>query len=466
MGIVHLGSLVSPAGERLVAIKQLVKKGGVDDAARERLVAEAKLVFQLTHANICQVLDLGENERGTFVVMEYVRGCDLRALLAQLEADGKALDEAMVAHIGREVARALDYAHRRVDVSGRPLGVVHGDVTPQNILLSIEGEVKLADFGIARAIGPHAPGAELVAGTPGFMAPEAHAGTIDHRADIWSLGTTIHRALTGAMPGPGGPDRDALETRGVAADLKEIVLRAIADEPGARHLSAAEVERELSAWLARRHPEFTPSALARVVMGHARAMDVTSPRTAVRDDDELLAIQTLLQRQWHDRTPQPKPPPKPSTATALPVPRSWRAPLFGALIALAVAGGTVAWFFWGGQQNRTEAAMVNPPPETPPAPAPAPEPAPPAPKPPDPEVPERARKRRPDEPGFITVNSSPWGAVYIDGKKVASETPLYRHSLKPGRHAVLIKWGDTGRRSEAKKIVLEPGEHETLGFRK
>src|SRR5215831_16157558 len=92
MGVVHLGTLISPAGRRRVAIKQLATRGGIDATARARLVAEARLVFRLTHTNICQVLDLGENERGTFVVMEYVSGLDLRALLAERERRRGRLD--------------------------------------------------------------------------------------------------------------------------------------------------------------------------------------------------------------------------------------------------------------------------------------------------------------------------------------------------------------------------------------
>src|SRR5438477_421665 len=113
MGVVHLGTLVSPAGERKVAIKLLAEHGHLDEGAHARLIAEARLVFQLTHTNICQVLDLGENERGTFVVMEFVPGLDLRRLLTALSGEGLALDIASAVYVGREVARALDYAHRR-----------------------------------------------------------------------------------------------------------------------------------------------------------------------------------------------------------------------------------------------------------------------------------------------------------------------------------------------------------------
>src|SRR4051812_44692666 len=105
MGVVYRGTLVSSAGERPVAIKQVAERGGIDDRRRARLVAEARLVFRLTHANICQVLDLGEGERGTFVVMELVRGCDLRAMISEVTRGGRQIDVASALYVVREVAR-------------------------------------------------------------------------------------------------------------------------------------------------------------------------------------------------------------------------------------------------------------------------------------------------------------------------------------------------------------------------
>src|SRR5687767_7175383 len=203
MGVVHAGTMVSFAGRRRVAIKRLSAEGEVSAAARARLVAEARLVFQLTHRNICQVLDLGANQEGAFIVMEFVDGLDLRGLLRQLGDDGEHLDVASAVYVAREVAQALDYAHRRTDDGGQPLDLVHGDVTPPNILLSVEGEVKLTDFGIARALGTTAPGTHVVGGTPGYVPPEVASGLIDSRADIYSLGVTLYAALTGRDPSRG-----------------------------------------------------------------------------------------------------------------------------------------------------------------------------------------------------------------------------------------------------------------------
>src|SRR5438477_472440 len=118
MGVVHLGTMISAAGERKVAIKQLGGRAGADPQAADRIVAEARLVFQLTHANICQVLDLASSDQGTFIVMEYVDGCDLKTLL---RAHHRPLHAAAAVYVAREVSKALDYAHRRRDSNGNAL---------------------------------------------------------------------------------------------------------------------------------------------------------------------------------------------------------------------------------------------------------------------------------------------------------------------------------------------------------
>ncbi|HET6613034.1 MAG TPA: protein kinase [Kofleriaceae bacterium] len=331
MAEVHLGTLVSPAGERLIAIKRVSRKDEVSAAARARLLAEARLVFQLTHANVCQVLDVGENDAGTFIVMEYVRGCDLGALLAAMADGGQRLDPAIALYIAREVARALDFAHRRTDGAGRPLGLVHGDVSPRNVLLSVEGEVKLADFGIARALGMVAPGSDVVGGTPGFTAPEVASGSADHRSDIFGLGAMLARAL-------------GLASAEVSAGARAIIERAMAPSPAARFASAGEVERALALELARRHPGFTPSVLALVVRRHGEGAMREGAAPAA---GTLFAMKTLLDG------PEAEAPAGERggdvTATALPrrrhsrVRRRWLAALALLGLALAATATTAAW---------------------------------------------------------------------------------------------------------------------------
>jgi serine/threonine protein kinase len=272
MGVVHLGTMISPAGRRRVAIKRLIDHGAPDAEARARMVAEAQLVFQLTHGSICQVLDLAENEQGTFIVMELVDGVDLRTLTRSLRTQGRFLDLGSALHIAREIARALDYAHRRVGEDGRRLWLVHGDVTPQNVLLSREGEVKLADFGVARARGTLAPGNQVAGGTPGFMAPETSTGGGDSRSDVYALGITLYVVLSGKSP-ERGLELEELErvNPAVTGQIVRIIQRATARRPEDRFASAAELEEALSIPFSRIVPPFTPSALGRLVTREAGA---------------------------------------------------------------------------------------------------------------------------------------------------------------------------------------------------
>lgn len=537
MGVVHRGTLMSSAGERPVAIKQLAERGRLDPQRRARLIAEARLVFRLTHANVCQVLDLGEGERGTFVVMELVRGCDLRALLDRLAQAGARLDAACALYVAREVARGLDYAHRFRAVDGAPLGLVHGDVTPQNVLLSIEGEVKLADFGIAHALDEAAPGTGLFAGTPGYMAPELARGQRDHRVDIYALGVTLLVTLTGlpplealrALPGLARLRPD------VTAQLGAILARAVAASPEQRYLSAAELERELSTELARRHPTFTPSLLAQVVRAHAPArpgdrkshdtlfsMTVVDVRTP---EDAAAASSAAASASATAGAARPSPHGTQTAHTAAVAPR--RARIVMAAIAVALAATTLLLVSQHAARptgpspstgttplpgaaaaagaampaelpspEALPAAAAPPPSASPSPPSPAPSPASPSPSPsppssspsssgephPRPSAPPRppAGERRahaaspshrhaeparptPVAEALLTVNASPWGAVLIDGREVAHETPLYRHALPAGDHLVLVRFAD-GSRSAPARVHLAPGELRTLGF--
>jgi hypothetical protein len=522
MGAVHLGTLISPAGERRVAIKRLLGHREFDAEATARLIAEARLVFQLTHVNICQVLDLGASDDGTFIVMEYVRGLDLRALLRFHAAEDRQLDVASAVYVAREIARALDYAHRRCDASGRPLYLVHGDVTPQNVLISIEGEVKLADFGIARALGTIAPGARLSAGTPGYVAPDA--GPRDHRADIYSLGVTLHAALSRRPPRAGAFDPRGLRKLRpeVTLELARIVERATEPDPDHRFSSASELESALALELARRFPAFTPSSLARVVELYDRvrasAPQITGGETLVSimsptDDATEVCAAPEAAAPPPEAPPREAPPLEPAhtttandTATA-----ARRVPPRGVIAAAAlavVATGSSVWVAWPGASPESLATRARSAPVRTAAPAssaaPAPpavariEPRPPPPPPPPPPArvqptaapraeheprprvraaPESRSGRVPPSPpaaapaepprmAYLTVNSIPWGAVMVDGKRVSDETPIYRLPLAPGAHQVRVVYLNQQPSAATQRVVLAPGEVRSIGFQR
>lgn len=188
-------------GSRLCVVKQILPELCKDPLFERMLIAEAKLAARLTHANVVQVFDLGREGDRLFIGMEYVEGFDLNQLLRALSKARVPLPAEFALFVMREVLRALDYAHRIKGADGRPLGLVHRDVSPSNVLISFEGEVKLCDFGIARALSVHDDSPEQlprVQGKSAYMAPEhARGEPIDARADVFAAGILLWELCAG-----------------------------------------------------------------------------------------------------------------------------------------------------------------------------------------------------------------------------------------------------------------------------
>ncbi|HYI02155.1 serine/threonine-protein kinase, partial [Hyalangium sp.] len=210
----------SPEGgfEKQVAVKRVLPAYADDEEFLALFRREAELGSLLIHPNIVQVLDLGRHQDTVFLAMEYVQGLTLGGLLKRMPY--RQLPPAVVSYIGAEIASALAYMHGRVDSQGEPLGLVHRDLNPPNILLSRIGEVKLSDFGIARAANRFAlTQAETVRGKAGYMAPEQVRGELlDRRADLFALGLTLHEALTGE-PALRGTNQAQLMTASLNQEL-------------------------------------------------------------------------------------------------------------------------------------------------------------------------------------------------------------------------------------------------------
>jgi serine/threonine protein kinase len=191
-------------GSRLCVVKQILNEFGRDAQFERALVDEAKLAARLTHANVVQVFDLGRESDRLFIGMEYVEGFDLNQLLRALSRAKVALPAEFALFVVREALRGLDYAHRIKDNDGRPLGLVHRDVSPSNVLISFEGEIKVCDFGIARALSAHeeqsspALPVQRVIGKSAYMAPEhARGEPIDARADVFAAGILLWELCAG-----------------------------------------------------------------------------------------------------------------------------------------------------------------------------------------------------------------------------------------------------------------------------
>lgn len=249
--------------EKLVVIKRIAPALSRDEKFVELFIQEAKIAVTLSHANVVQVFDLGRSDESYFIAMEYVRGLDLASILERIGSTARVFPMALAAYLVSEVAKGLDYAHRRKDQDMAPLGIVHRDVSPHNILISFEGEVKLTDFGIARAMGASEIAAGRLKGKAHYLAPEYEKGeTADHRADIFSLGVVLYQVLTGRSPWredsslslseqarSGGylPLNEALPS--APNELCEVVDRTLAPDPDDRYADAGRVYEELISYL-------------------------------------------------------------------------------------------------------------------------------------------------------------------------------------------------------------------------
>ncbi|RYE87556.1 MAG: serine/threonine protein kinase, partial [Myxococcales bacterium] len=183
---------------RLVVVKQMLPELASSPAFSELLIAEAKLAARLRHGNVAQVYDLGRHDGLLFIAMEYVEGLDLGELLRRCSRERVPLPAAFALHIGVEMLRGLEHAHRCPGPDGQPMGLVHRDVSPSNVLVSFEGEVKLCDFGIAHANESGAAPSGAIQGKAGYMAPEqARGDSLDARADVFAAAIVLWELLAG-----------------------------------------------------------------------------------------------------------------------------------------------------------------------------------------------------------------------------------------------------------------------------
>src|SRR6266403_1545949 len=243
--------------QKPVILKRIHSTIYADPQFRNMFIDEAHISMGLSHSNIVQILDLGVGSGRYFLVMEVVDGWDLGRVLQRAAMAGMPLPRELGLHVTAVVCRALAYAHGKMDAAGeRPLGIVHRDVSPQNILLSEQGEVKLTDFGIAKAISKREQtGTGVVKGKVAFMAPEQALGkTIDARSDLFSVGTMLYLLMTGKRPFEAPTDLETL-LRVQKADfrpadvaspdmepaLAAIITRAMELQPANRYQSADEM---------------------------------------------------------------------------------------------------------------------------------------------------------------------------------------------------------------------------------
>jgi serine/threonine protein kinase len=259
MGAIYVGKKLGAGGfEKEVVLKQLLPEFTKQEEFIELFLREAKLSATLDHANIVHTIDLVNAGNEYFIVMEYLPGGDMRTLLRKAKRRGNRFAPGAAIYIAREVLSALAYAHAKRDTDGSPLQLIHRDVSPSNVLLSQNGEVKLTDFGIAKA-ATHTSQFYKVKGKIGYMSPEqARSQELDHRSDLYSLAVCFYEVLTGerlfihaglttsadeiySQPVPSV----SRKVPGVPSDLDAIVWKSLMINPVERYQTAGEFQEAL-----------------------------------------------------------------------------------------------------------------------------------------------------------------------------------------------------------------------------
>ena len=250
--------------QKIVAIKRILSHLTDNDEFVTMFIDEAKLAAQLQHPNIIHIYDLGKIDKSYYIAMEFIDGRDLRSILRTLEEQQRRMPVPLAVHIASRLAAALDYAHRKRDLQGSAMALVHRDVSPQNVLISFDGDIKLCDFGIAKAASKAShTRAGALKGKLQYMSPEQAWGKdLDHRSDIFSLGLVLYEMITGRKAFAGDSELSILEQvrspklmpprdidPSIPAELDRIVMKALHEDRDKRYQKAAELQAELEAVL-------------------------------------------------------------------------------------------------------------------------------------------------------------------------------------------------------------------------
>jgi serine/threonine-protein kinase len=312
MAEVFLAKVVGAEGfEKPVAVKRVLPSMAQDQEFVELFLREAKLTVCLQHANVVQVFDLGSINGQYYMVMEFVDGENLRALQRGAASNQVPLGLREVCFIVQQVTEGLAYAHGRADAAGRPLNIIHRDVNPSNVMVASSGEVKLADFGIAKAANAqNGTQVGVVKGKAGYLAPEQVRGAeVDQRADLFLIGLMLYELLAGKQLF-GGTDyfqtlrniaqfdvKSLTPVPGVPPALWSLVTRALAPDPTARFQRARDISDALQNFLfdhrLRVGPQDVAALFARCFPGRPSPLDGSGE---VRGEEIRLGSDAGLQR--------------------------------------------------------------------------------------------------------------------------------------------------------------------------
>ncbi len=271
-----------PASEKLLVVKRILPHLAENVDFVRMFLDEARIAARLHHPNIVQIFNLGAQDDSYFIAMEYIHGDDVRRVWKRAHQLGREMPVPLVCRVVMEACAGLDYAHKKADGAGKPLDIVHRDVSPQNILVTFDGAVKVVDFGIAKAADQATiTRSGVLKGKYSYMSPEQSAGRrLDRRSDIFALGVVLWELLTGNRLFKRANDIQTLNAvsdceveppssvnPALPKDLDAVVLKALAKTPEGRYPDAAALRDGLERWLAKHQLNASSAQLATFMQG-------------------------------------------------------------------------------------------------------------------------------------------------------------------------------------------------------
>ncbi len=457
MAQVYRARLTTPQGtSKPVVVKKLLAQLAENREFLDMFIDEARISMPLSHANIVQVFDFGQVDRDYFMIMEYIHGINLEHIIQRCRESGIQIPIPTCLFIASEVAKGLDYAHRYTNTQRQPIGIIHRDVSPQNILIGFDGSVKLTDFGIAKAKSRiHQTRHGIIRGKACYLSPEqAECDELDGRSDQFSLALVLFELLTGVRPFEGDtelatlnnvrnlkPNAPSLLRPEISSRLDGVVLTALARKPSDRFENAGIFQNELTAILRSLAPDYSSYTLSDWLG------QVIRPKNHPVDDDTRVAAEPALSREEILKMKTVIIPKKPPEAQR----RKSRGFLIAALPILIVLATLIAITQWELPLSFDDLLGRNKDAVSPAVPPPIPD-----------STEEPKTKVSPEslendvqahstriqgvqtsspvntpEPvrfGTLHLNADPWALVELDGKRLERHTPLFNIRVRAGRH--------------------------------
>jgi serine/threonine-protein kinase len=430
--------------EKLIVIKRILPSMNQDKAFIEMLLHEARIAATLSHPNIVQIFDVGSAEGLYFIAMEHVHGEDIRSVVRQMKQMNVPefpLEHALAITLG--MCAGLSYAHEKPDLDGTPLGIVHRDISPQNVVITFSGDVKIVDFGIAKSdtkMAGDTKSGKLKGKVP-YMSPEQARGeVIDARSDIFATGVMLFELTTGKRLFKGASEFETLKLicereyprpsqirPGYPPNLERIVMKALAKDRNERYQSAREMQYDLEQFVREERIPVSNIALSQF-MGGLFQDKIASQKEALLQGKQLADIieqQSPQDSQLDLSQPNLSTPAAANTVTDLNANRSKSGLFIGLAAVLLLLGGGIGGTVWfmKHKQQPVQAGPINPPP--PPAVA----------------------------KGTIEITSNPPGAsIWINGDLKTETTPATLTQLPTGGAPIEVKLTMDG--FEASKQVV------------